>query len=163
MVKHHGESSKMVQAGPLLQAAAGGLQVQTHGEFGYSPRVKEAPYEAPTRKKSHKERLTTAETRLDVLESSVEELYQGQQRLFGVESSLEEAESRIEEVESLIDQLTEDTKDSVRYLHEVVAELIAKVSGMGILEKGWPVGRWIGFGGSRLRFRADLGLRFYGV
>ncbi|RWV78130.1 hypothetical protein GW17_00060953 [Ensete ventricosum] len=32
-----------------------------------------------------------------------------------------------------------------------------KVSGMGILEKGWPVGRWIGLGGSKLRFRADLG------
>ncbi|RWW57175.1 hypothetical protein BHE74_00036052 [Ensete ventricosum] len=32
-----------------------------------------------------------------------------------------------------------------------------KVSGMGILEKGWPVGRWISLGGSRLRFRADLG------
>ncbi|RRT46551.1 hypothetical protein B296_00030233 [Ensete ventricosum] len=32
-----------------------------------------------------------------------------------------------------------------------------KVSGMGILEKEWPVGRWIGLGGSRLRFRADLG------
>ncbi|RWW11100.1 hypothetical protein GW17_00025302 [Ensete ventricosum] len=28
---------------------------------------------------------------------------------------------------------------------------------MGILEKRWPVGRWIGLGGSRLRFRADLG------
>ncbi|RWW60968.1 hypothetical protein BHE74_00031998 [Ensete ventricosum] len=81
MVKHRGESSKMGQAGPLLQAAAGGLQVQTVGaaheecgseqderEFGYSPRVKEAPSGAPTGKKSHKERLTTAETRLDVLE-----------------------------------------------------------------------------------------------
>ncbi|RZR72566.1 hypothetical protein BHM03_00014676 [Ensete ventricosum] len=29
MVRHRGESSKMGQAGPLLQAAAGGLQVQT--------------------------------------------------------------------------------------------------------------------------------------
>ncbi|RZR77096.1 hypothetical protein BHM03_00002072, partial [Ensete ventricosum] len=68
-----------------------------------------------------------AETRLDVLEASVEELYQGRGRLLGVESSQEEAETRIENVESLIDQLTEDTKDSVRHLHEVVAELTAKV------------------------------------
>ncbi|RWW01594.1 hypothetical protein GW17_00035359 [Ensete ventricosum] len=66
----------------------GGLQVQTHlqtvgaaheerdseqdeREVGYSPRVKEAP----TGKKSHKERLTTTKTRLDVLEASLEELY----------------------------------------------------------------------------------------
>ncbi|KAJ8511860.1 hypothetical protein OPV22_002294 [Ensete ventricosum] len=67
-----------------------------------------------------------AETRLDVLEASVEELYQGRGRLLGVESSQEEAETRIENVESLIDQLTEDTKDFVRHLHEVVAELTAK-------------------------------------
>ncbi|RZR75472.1 hypothetical protein BHM03_00058731, partial [Ensete ventricosum] len=144
MVKHHGESSKMGQAGPLLQAAAGGLQVQTRSqtmgaaheehyseqdkhEVGYSPRGEEAPSGAPTRKKSHKERIITAETRLDVLEASVEELYQGQQRLLGVESLQEEAESQIEKVESLIDQLTEDTKDSVQHLHEVVAELTAKV------------------------------------
>ncbi|RWW70482.1 hypothetical protein BHE74_00021843 [Ensete ventricosum] len=56
MVKHHDESSKMGQAEPLLQAIAGGQQVQTHSqtvgaaheerdseqderEFGYSPRV----------------------------------------------------------------------------------------------------------------------------
>ncbi|RWV87022.1 hypothetical protein GW17_00051029 [Ensete ventricosum] len=126
----------MEQAGPLLQAAAGGLQVQTRlqiveaahekrdseqdeREFGYSPRVEETPSGAPTGKKSHKERLTMVETRLDVLEVSLEELYQGQRRLLGVESSLEEAESRIEKVESLIDQLTEDTKDSVRHLHEI--------------------------------------------
>ncbi|RWW46032.1 hypothetical protein BHE74_00048062, partial [Ensete ventricosum] len=32
MVKHRGESSKMGQAGPLLQAAAGGLQVQTRSQ-----------------------------------------------------------------------------------------------------------------------------------
>ncbi|RWV82892.1 hypothetical protein GW17_00055564 [Ensete ventricosum] len=103
MVKHHGESSKMGQAGPLLQAAA----------VGYSPRGEEAPSGVPTGKKGHRERLTMAETRLDVLEASVEELYQGQGRLLAVESSQEEAESRIEKVESLIDQLTEDTKDFV--------------------------------------------------
>ncbi|KAJ8493969.1 hypothetical protein OPV22_015690 [Ensete ventricosum] len=144
MVKHRGESSKMGQAGPLLHAAAGGLQVQTRSqtagaayeecnseqderEVGYSPRWEEAPSGAPTGKKGHRERLTMAETRLDVLEASVEELYQGQGRLLGVESSQEEAEARTEKVESLIDQLTEDTKDFVRHLHEVVAELTAKV------------------------------------
>ncbi|RZR88893.1 hypothetical protein BHM03_00016542, partial [Ensete ventricosum] len=144
MVKHRGESNKMGQVGPLLQAAAGGLQVQTRSqtvgatheeryseqderEVGYSPRGEKAPSGAPTGKKSHKERIITAETRLDVLEASVEELYQGQQRLLGVKSSLEEAESRIEKVGSLIDQLTEDTKDSVRHLHEVVAKLTTKV------------------------------------
>ncbi|RZR91000.1 hypothetical protein BHM03_00019031, partial [Ensete ventricosum] len=142
MVKHCGESSKMGQARPLLQAAAGGLQVQTRSqtvgaaheerysepderEVGYSPRGEEAPSGAPTGKKGHRERLTMVETCLDVLEASVEELYQGQQRLLGVESS-QEAESRIEKVESLIDQLTEDTKDFIRHLHEVVAELTAK-------------------------------------
>ncbi|RRT42663.1 hypothetical protein B296_00016070 [Ensete ventricosum] len=36
-------------------------------------------------------------------------------------------------------------------------EIIAIRVRMGILEKGWPVGRLIGLGGSRLRFRADLG------
>ncbi|RZS22977.1 hypothetical protein BHM03_00055806 [Ensete ventricosum] len=143
-MKHRGESSKMEQAGPLLQAVVGGLQVQTRSqtvgaaheergseqderEVGYSPRVEEAPSGAPTGKKSHKERRTTAETCLDVLEASLEELYQGQRRLLGVESSQEEAESRIEKVKSLIDQLTKDTKDSVRHLHEVVVELTAKV------------------------------------
>ncbi|RRT31781.1 hypothetical protein B296_00037183 [Ensete ventricosum] len=101
MVKHHGESSKMGQAGPLLQAAAGGLQVksrsQTAGdtydergseqdkrEVGYSPRGEEAPSGALTGKKGHRERLTMAETHLDVLEASVEELYQGQGRLHGI-------------------------------------------------------------------------------
>ncbi|RWW03884.1 hypothetical protein GW17_00032930 [Ensete ventricosum] len=120
MVKHRGESSKMGQAGPLLQATVGGLQVQTRSqtvgaaheerdseqderEVGYSPRVEEAPSGAPNGKKSHKERLTTAKTRLDVLEASLEELYQGQRRLLGVESSQEEAESRIKKVKSLID------------------------------------------------------------
>ncbi|RRT45743.1 hypothetical protein B296_00028169 [Ensete ventricosum] len=144
MVRHRGESSKMGQAGTLLQAAAGGLQVQTRSqtaraayeerdseqderEVGYFPRGEEAPSGAPIGKKGHKERLTMAKILLDVLEASVEELYQGQGRLLGVESSQEEAESRIEKVESLIDQLTEDTKDSVRHLHEVMAELTAKV------------------------------------
>ncbi|RWW79382.1 hypothetical protein BHE74_00012332 [Ensete ventricosum] len=144
MVKHHGESRKMGQEGPLLQAAVGGLQLQTRSqtiraaheerdneqderEVGYSPRVEEAPSGAPTKKKSYKERLTMAETHLDVLEVSLEELYQGQQRLLVVESSQEEAKSWIEKVESLIDQLTEDTKDSIRHLHKVVAELTAKV------------------------------------
>ncbi|RRT31321.1 hypothetical protein BHM03_00024328, partial [Ensete ventricosum] len=56
-------------------------------EVGYSPRVEEAPSGVPIGKKSHNERLTTAETRLDVLEGSLEELYQGQRRLLGVESS----------------------------------------------------------------------------
>ncbi|RRT35820.1 hypothetical protein B296_00049901 [Ensete ventricosum] len=63
-------------------------------------------------KRSHKERLSTMETRLDVREATLEELYQGQGRLLGVESSQEEAESRIDRVESLVDRLTEDTKDS---------------------------------------------------
>ncbi|RZS24055.1 hypothetical protein BHM03_00057080, partial [Ensete ventricosum] len=145
MAKHRGESSKMGQVGPLPQAAASGLQVQTRSqtaraaheersnehderEVGYSPRAEEAQYGAPTGKRSHKERLSTVETRLDVLEASLEELYQGQGRLLGVESSQEEAESRINRVESLVDRLTEDTKDSVRHLHEVVAELTAKVT-----------------------------------
>ncbi|RRT68743.1 hypothetical protein B296_00003175, partial [Ensete ventricosum] len=94
---------------------------------GYSPRWEEAPSGTAIEKKSHNERLTTAETCLNVLEVSLEELYQDQRRLLGVESSLEEAESQIKKVESMIDQLTEDTKDSVRYIHEVVAELTAKV------------------------------------
>ncbi|RZR90680.1 hypothetical protein BHM03_00018613 [Ensete ventricosum] len=68
------------------------------------------------------------ETRLDVLEASLEELYQGQGRILGVESSQEEAKSQIDRVESLVDRLTEDTKDSVRHLHEVVAELMTKVT-----------------------------------
>ncbi|RWV78504.1 hypothetical protein GW17_00060527 [Ensete ventricosum] len=112
MVKHRGESSKMGQVGPLLLAAAGGLQVQTHSqtggaaheehyseqderEVGYSPRGEETPSGVPTGKKGHRERLTMAETCLDVLEASVEELYQGQGRLLGVGSSQEEAEARI--------------------------------------------------------------------
>ncbi|RWW17155.1 hypothetical protein GW17_00018946, partial [Ensete ventricosum] len=100
---------------------------QDEREVGYSPQGEEAPSRAPIGKKGHRERLTMAETRLDILEASVEELYQGQGRLLGVESSQEEAEARTEKVESLIDQLTEDTKDFVRYLYEVVAELTAKV------------------------------------
>ncbi|RWW18649.1 hypothetical protein GW17_00017351 [Ensete ventricosum] len=103
MAKHRSESSKMEQAGPLPQAVAGGLQVQTRSqtagvaheecgseqderEVGYSPRAEEAQSGALTRKRSHKERLSTVETRLDVLEASLEELYQGQGRLLGVES-----------------------------------------------------------------------------
>ncbi|RZS26907.1 hypothetical protein BHM03_00060327, partial [Ensete ventricosum] len=144
MVRHHGESSKMGQAGPLLQAAVCGLQVQTRSqtagaayeerdseqgerEVGYSPRGEEAPSGAPTGKKGYRERLTMVETRLDVLEASVKELYQGQGRLLGVESSQEEAEARTEKVESLIDQLTENIKDSVRHLHGVMAEHMATV------------------------------------
>ncbi|RRT50103.1 hypothetical protein B296_00032924 [Ensete ventricosum] len=96
-------------------------------KFVYSPRMEEAPSGAPIGKKCHKKRLTTVETRFDVLEVSLEELYQGQQRLLRVESSQEEAESRIKKVESQVDRLTEDTKDSIRHLHEVVAELTAKV------------------------------------
>ncbi|RWW54485.1 hypothetical protein BHE74_00038940, partial [Ensete ventricosum] len=145
MAKHRGESSMMEQAGPLPQAVAGGLQVQTHSqavgaahekrdneqderEVGYSPRVEEAQSGAPIRKRSHKERLTTVETHLNVLETSLEELYQGKRRLPRVESSHEEAESRIDRVESLVDRMTEDTKDSVQHLHEVVTELTSKVS-----------------------------------
>ncbi|RWV89360.1 hypothetical protein GW17_00048492 [Ensete ventricosum] len=95
MAKHRSELSKMGQAGPLPQAAASGLQVQTRSqtagaaheerssehderEVGYSLRAEEAQSGAPTRKRSHKERLSTVETRLDVLEASLEELYQGQ-------------------------------------------------------------------------------------
>ncbi|RRT52862.1 hypothetical protein B296_00028581 [Ensete ventricosum] len=104
MAKHRGESRKMRQAGPLPQAGAGGLQVQTRlqtagaaheeheseqdeREVGYSPREEEAQYGVPSGKRSHKKRLSTVETRLDVLEASLEELYQGQGRLLGVESS----------------------------------------------------------------------------
>ena len=104
MAKHRGESSKMGQARPLPQAAAGGLHMHTRShairaaqeerdsehderEVGYSPRVEEAQSGALTGKKSHKERLTMTETRLDVLEARVEELYLGQQRLVGIESS----------------------------------------------------------------------------
>ncbi|RWW40427.1 hypothetical protein BHE74_00054162 [Ensete ventricosum] len=104
MAKHRGESSKMGQARPLPQAAAGGLQLQTRlqtaraacnergseqdkREVRYSPRAEEAQSGALTGKRSHKERLSMVETRLDVLEASWEELYQGQGRILGVESS----------------------------------------------------------------------------
>ena len=110
MAKHRGESSKAGQAGPLPQATVGGLQVQTRShaggtaledhssehderEVGYSLRAEEAQSRVPTGKKSHKERLTAAETRLDVLEANLEELYQDQRRLLGVENSQEEANS----------------------------------------------------------------------
>ncbi|RRT61326.1 hypothetical protein B296_00043421 [Ensete ventricosum] len=92
-------------------------------EVRYSPGAEEAQSGAPTGKRIYKERLTMVETRLDVLETSLKELYQGQRRLLGVESSQKEAESQIDWVESLVDRLTEDTKDSVRHLHEVVTEL----------------------------------------
>ena len=55
-------------------------------EIGYSLRAEEAQSGAPTGKKSRKERVTAAETRLDVLEASLEVLYQGQRRLLRVES-----------------------------------------------------------------------------
>ncbi|RRT73754.1 hypothetical protein B296_00007499 [Ensete ventricosum] len=98
---------------------------QDEREVGYSPRAEEAQSSAPIGKRSHKKRLTMVETLLDVLEATLEELYQGKRRLLGVESSQDEAESQIDRVESLIDRLTEDTKDSVRHLQEVVAELMA--------------------------------------
>ncbi|RRT63808.1 hypothetical protein B296_00007134 [Ensete ventricosum] len=110
MAKYFGESSKIGQVGPLPQAAASGLQVQTRSqtvgvaheecgsehderEVGYSPRAEEAQSGAPTGKRSHKERLSMVETRHDVLEASLEELYQGQGRLLGAESLQEEAKS----------------------------------------------------------------------
>ncbi|RZS00289.1 hypothetical protein BHM03_00029922, partial [Ensete ventricosum] len=91
--------------------------------------LEEAQFGAPTGKRSHKESFIMVETHLNVLEASLEELYQGQRRLLGVESSQEEAKSRIDKVESLVDRLTEDTKDSVQHLHEVVAELMSKAGG----------------------------------
>ncbi|CAL9085565.1 unnamed protein product, partial [Musa textilis] len=144
MAKQRGESSKMGQAGMLPQAAAGGLHVQTRSlaagavreergsehderEVGYSPRAEEAQSGAPTRRKSHRERVTAVETRLDVLEVSLDELYQGQSRLLGVESSQEEAKSQIDKVEALVDRLTDDTKDSVQHLQDLVTELTSKV------------------------------------
>ncbi|CAL9125210.1 unnamed protein product, partial [Musa textilis] len=46
----------------------------------------------------------------------------------GVESSQEEAESRIDKVEALVDRLTDDTKDSVQHLQDLVTELTSKVA-----------------------------------
>ncbi|RRT54730.1 hypothetical protein B296_00029681 [Ensete ventricosum] len=120
MAKYRGESCKMGQARPLPQAAVGGLQVQTHSqiagvaheervsehherEVGYSLRAMEAQSGVPTGKRSHKQRLSTVETRLDVLEASLEELYQSQGRLLGVKSLQEEVKSWIDRVESLVD------------------------------------------------------------
>ncbi|RRT75661.1 hypothetical protein B296_00031023 [Ensete ventricosum] len=77
------------------QVAAGRLQVQTRSqtaeatheerdsehdkrEVRYSPRADEAQSGASTGKRSHKERLSSVETRLDVLKASFEELYQCQ-------------------------------------------------------------------------------------
>ncbi|RWW08284.1 hypothetical protein BHE74_00011881 [Ensete ventricosum] len=90
---------------------------QDKREVGYSPRAEEAQSGVPTGNRSHKEKLTTAKTRLNVLEASLEELYQGQL-----------TESLVDKVESLVDRLTEDTKDSMQHLHEVVAELTSKVT-----------------------------------
>ncbi|RWW66100.1 hypothetical protein BHE74_00026554 [Ensete ventricosum] len=101
---------------------------QDEHKVGYSSRAEEAQSCEPTGKRNHKERLITLETRLDVFEASLEKLYQDQRRLLGVESSQEEAKSQIDKVESLVDRLTEDTKNSVRHLHEVVMELMAKVA-----------------------------------
>ncbi|RZS05307.1 hypothetical protein BHM03_00035796 [Ensete ventricosum] len=106
-------------------------------EVGYSLQAEEAQLGLPTGKKSHKERLSTVETRLDILEANLEELYQVQGRLFGVESSQEKAKSRMDRVESLADRLTEDTKDSVRHLHEVMAELTAKGLDGSRPQYGW--------------------------
>ncbi|RRT39748.1 hypothetical protein B296_00044883 [Ensete ventricosum] len=145
MAKHRGESNKMEKARPLPQAAVSGLQVQTRSqtaraaheergseqeerEVGYSARAEEAQSGVPTGQRSHKERLATVETRLDVLEASLEELYEVQGRILRVESSQEEAEYQIDKVESLVDRLTEDPKDSVRHLHEVVAKLTGKAT-----------------------------------
>ncbi|RRT67698.1 hypothetical protein B296_00028817 [Ensete ventricosum] len=86
---------------------------QDEREVGYSPRVDEMQSGALTGKRSHKEKLSTVETRLDVLEASFEELYQGQGMILGVESSQKEVESRIDKVEFLVNRLTKDTKDSV--------------------------------------------------
>ncbi|RWW24690.1 hypothetical protein GW17_00011008 [Ensete ventricosum] len=108
---------------PLIRTARAN---KTSVKMGYSPRVEEAQSGALIEKRSHKERLTTVETYLDVLETSLEKLDQGQRRLLEVESS-QEVKSRIDRVESLVDRLTKDPKDSVRHLHEVVAELTAKV------------------------------------
>ncbi|RRT67632.1 hypothetical protein B296_00004889 [Ensete ventricosum] len=58
----------------------------------------------------------------------MKELYQGQGRILRVENSQEEVKSRIDRVESLVDRLTDDTKDFIRHLYEVVAELTAKVT-----------------------------------
>ncbi|RWW90688.1 hypothetical protein BHE74_00000263 [Ensete ventricosum] len=101
---------------------------QDKHEVWYPPRVKEVQSGVPIGKMSHKDRLTMMETRLDILEASLEEFYQGQGRILGIESLQEEAKSLIDKVESLIDRLTEDTKDSIRHLHEVVMELTAKVT-----------------------------------
>ncbi|RZR87483.1 hypothetical protein BHM03_00014895 [Ensete ventricosum] len=106
MAKHRSESSKMGQAGPLPQAAAGELQVQTRSQ---------------TAGAAHEERDSEHNEREVGYSPQAEEAQSGQGRLLGVESSQEEAESRIDRVESLVDRLTGDTKDSVQHLHEVVA------------------------------------------
>ncbi|RWW84708.1 hypothetical protein BHE74_00006674 [Ensete ventricosum] len=87
MAKHHGESSKMGQAGPLAQAVVGGLQVQTRSQAAGA---------------AHEE-----------CDNEQDECKVGYSPILGVESSQEEAESQIDRVEFLVDRLTEDTKDSV--------------------------------------------------
>ncbi|RZS03456.1 hypothetical protein BHM03_00033640 [Ensete ventricosum] len=65
MAKHHGESSKMGQAGPLPQAAASGLQVQTrsqaagaaHEERGSEHDEREVGYSLARKKKLNPESI----------------------------------------------------------------------------------------------------------
>ncbi|RRT37533.1 hypothetical protein B296_00021478 [Ensete ventricosum] len=86
MVKYRGELSKMGQAGPLIQAVVGGLQVQTHKllePLMKSPVVNKTSVKlgilCERRRRhleSHKVRLKMAETCLNILEVRLEELYQ---------------------------------------------------------------------------------------
>ncbi|RWW08493.1 hypothetical protein GW17_00028053, partial [Ensete ventricosum] len=102
----------------LLELLMRSTTAKDEREVGYSTLEEEDVIWCANWKKKP-QRETKVETYLDVLEASLEELYQGQGRFLGVESSQEEAESQIDKVESLIERLTEDTKDSVRHLHEV--------------------------------------------
>ncbi|RWV86138.1 hypothetical protein BHE74_00016103 [Ensete ventricosum] len=103
MAKHHGDSSKMGQAGPLPKQPQVGCKCKLASKL-LEPlmrsaaanktsvklrtrRAEEMQSGALTGKRSHKERLKTVETRLDFLEASLEELYQRQGRILGVESS----------------------------------------------------------------------------
>ncbi|RZS23236.1 hypothetical protein BHM03_00056132 [Ensete ventricosum] len=65
---------------PLMRSKAA---KQDEQKVEYSPRAEEAQSGAPTGKRSHKEKLITAETRLDVLEASLEELYQAKEGSLG--------------------------------------------------------------------------------
>ncbi|RWW59395.1 hypothetical protein BHE74_00033667, partial [Ensete ventricosum] len=107
MAKHRGKSSKMGQVRPLPQAAVGGLQVQTRSQVVGA---------------AHEERDSEQD------EHEVGYSPRAEEALIGVESSQEEAESRIDMVESMVNRLMENTKDSVRHLHEVVAKFTAKVT-----------------------------------